>query len=670
MEPIIKHDYSKFMLNMPQVKKYENKLNSLTDWWSKVSLIGKINSHNLASIILDDMHDTKEKFSELHIKLLDNLLLEHLKKVVLDDTAKSQVTIDILIRNLFERTADIGFLATDEDIRNFLLSTNVNTERVSIEERLCEYVSKYSVYNEIVILDLEGNVKANLDKNNRISVCKDSLIQKTLETKDDYIETFGHSDLQPTKNNSLIYSCKITKNNDSHSEVLGVLCLCFRFENEMSSIFNNLNDNSDSVLLLMSDAGNVIASSDAELISLNTKFNYHQSTKLISYKSNDFLVTSSESKGYQGFYGLGWWAMVMTPLKSAFTQVGNEVEQSSSPNNLLSSSLFSEELKGIHKASKIVNDDLSLVVLNGQITSLRQEAAEFMPVLEAIKQIGENTANIFSDSINDLQSTVISSYMNEVRFIAALAVDIMDRNLYERANDCRWWALTSAFKGILSKNKITEDDQQRLSNILYYINDLYTVYTNLYIYNNEQKVIAVSNENQSWLVGKSLDKSTGSSEALTLNNSQQYSVSPFIKTALYDNKQTYIYNAAITSNKAQKPIGGIGIVFDSEPEFKAILTDTLPKDEHGETLKGCFSMFADRTGKIIAVTDKSPCVIDEQLALNNHLFALAKGDKIAEIQTIKDVQYVLGVAASSGYREYKTTNDYKNDILTFVCIPI
>ncbi len=33
---------------------------------------------------------------------------------------KSQVAIDILIRNLFERRADIGFLATDDDIRLFL----------------------------------------------------------------------------------------------------------------------------------------------------------------------------------------------------------------------------------------------------------------------------------------------------------------------------------------------------------------------------------------------------------------------------------------------------------------------------------------------------------------------------------------------------------------------
>ena len=76
------------------------------------------------------------------------------------------------------------------------------------------------------------------------------------------------------------------------------------------------------------------------------------------------------------------------------------------------------------------------------------------------------------------------------------------------------------------------------------------------------------------------------------------------------------------------------------------------------------------TGKVIAVTDNSPCNIDEQLELDAHLFTLTQGNKIAEIQSIKDVRYVLGVAASSGYREYKRTGDYENDILAFVCIPV
>ena len=658
---------------MPQVKQYEKKLKSLADWWGKVALIGKINSHSLATIILDDMQNTKEKFSDLHDKLIDNLLLEHLKKVIADNTARSQVTIDILIRNLFERTADVGFLATDEDIRQFIAQKNQgNNERLSIESRLNEYVKKYSVYNEIVILDTAGNVRANLDKTNEVHFCNDRLIEQTLNSDDDYIETFEYSDLQQNNAKSLIYSCKITENNTPGANVLGVLCLCFHFDDEMKSIFKSLDDGTENILLLMSAQGDVIASNDTNLIPLNTSFTFNPIPQLLVYKGNEFIVTSCQTDGYQGFSGLGWWAMIMTPIQSAFNQSEKQLESNDyteQNDTLQTSRLFSNELKDIYKSSKVVNDDLSLVVLNGQVTALKQKAGEFMPVLEAIKQIGESTANIFSDSVGDLQETVISSNMNDVSAMAALAVNIMDRNLYERANDSRWWALTSSFRQILSRSNVDIEEQQKLTDTLTYINNLYTVYTNLYLFDRNGYVVAVSDTKQSNLIGKKLNNDTGVNETLKLTNSQQYIVSPFITSSLYANKQTYIYNAAITSLDEQEVIGGVGIVFDSEPEFATILTDTLPKNEHGDISSGCFAIFAERTGRVIAVTENAPFNINDTLNIDAQLLAIEQGSKISKIYVHQDSQYVLGIAASSGYREYKTTGDYENDILAFIFIP-
>ena len=679
MNNMIKRYQCKFMSVMPHVKKYEDQLNALTNWWGKVALIGKINSHSLASIILDDMENTKESFSELHHKLIDNLLLEHLKKVIVDNTAKSQVTIDILIRNLFERTADVAFLATDEDIRQLLLkaeakaseSSNQNeSTRIRIEERLSEYAKKYSVYDEIIILDPEGNVRANLDPMNDIRISHAELIKETLSSSDDYVETFYHCDLQPQKEKSLIYSCKITESNEPDAKVIGILCLCFRFDDEMKAIFEHLSDDSTSFLLLMDEKNNVIASNDTQFVPLDTYFPCKEEAQVIAYQGKEFLVSSSQSHGYQGFYGLGWGAMVMTPLNIAFDHIDDTSLPLEQHQNLHNSNLFSQVLKDIYQESKRVNDDLSLVVLNGQITALKQEAAEFMPVLESIKNIGESTENIFSGSVSDLQSTVLSSQMNNVMFMAALAVNIMDRNLYERANDCRWWALTSAFRQILSKPVIDNVDQNKLSETLHYINSLYTVYTNLYIFDLHENIVAVSDPEQSSLIGLSVAKNSGAADALKLDNSQQYSVSDFIKTPLYENKPTYIYNALISSEDTTEALGGIAIVFDSTPEFTAILNDTLPKNEHGEVSQGSFAMFVERTGQIISVTDNSPCQIGEELDLDNELLAVAQGHKISKIRSFKGVEYVLGVAASAGYREYKTTGDYENDILAFIFLPI
>ena len=37
--------------------------------------------------------------------------------------------------------------------------------------------------------------------------------------------------------------------------------------------------------------------------------------------------------------------------------------------------------------------------------------------------------------------------------------------------------------------------------------------------------------------------------------------------------------------------GGIAIVFDSTPQFKAMLDDTLPKNLEGEVVEGTFAIF-------------------------------------------------------------------------------
>ncbi len=208
MNNLLQSNKSILLSAMPEARRYEARLASLNEWWGKVALIGKINSYNIAATMLDDLHLTQEKFGELQQQLTHNLLLENLQKLVLDNGSKAQVAIDLLIRNLFERTADVGFLATDDDIRAFLTSNDSSAEPVQfIENRLQEYVKKYTVYDEIIILDTQGEVKAHLDKTNPVTFSIDPLLAETLESDKEYVETFGYSELQANRRHSLIYSC-------------------------------------------------------------------------------------------------------------------------------------------------------------------------------------------------------------------------------------------------------------------------------------------------------------------------------------------------------------------------------------------------------------------------------------------------------------------------------
>jgi hypothetical protein len=673
MNALLKAHTPKLLTAMPDVKSFENRLAQLNAWWGKITLIGKINSHNVAATILDDMNRTQSKFGELQQKLTHNLLYENVQKLVLDNSSKAQVAIDLLIRNLFERTADVGFLATDNDIRVFLAEQQPSQQQIDfIETRLQEYVKKYSVYDEIMVFDTKGQLKAHLDKSSPVKFSDDPLLAQTLASSDDYVETFRYTDLQPGRRHSLIYSCKITETDQKTSKSLGVLCLCFRFDDEIHGIFANLlNQEEKGILTILSVDGQVIASSDEQRVPLRAKFSANTPLRLNIYQGKDYITNTRETSGYQGFFGLGWYGQMMTPLNEAFSGKHAASQRSDFTDIMEQASSFPQELRNIRKASADINADLGLLVLNGQIASARKNAAEFMPVLEAIKQIGSDIASIFTASVNRLQEvTVMSSHLNNAGFLAALAADIMDRNLYERANDCRWWALTSAFRHNLAQPELSPADKRQISEILQYINALYTVYTNLYVYNVHGEILAVSDSKQTQWVGTTVDASTGALAALQNSNSQKYSVSPFVDTHLYQNRHTYIYNAAITDlTDPKKVLGGIGIVFDSEPQFSAMLEETLPRDENGQLLKHCFAVYTDRNKNLIAVANRADLKVGDKLTLEDRFFGLPNGQHSSDIIQYDNQSYVLGMAASKGYREYKTADGYQNDVLALVFIP-
>src|SRR5690554_2614998 len=117
-----------------------------------------------------DITGMRSDFNELAAELLDQLARELRKKAVRSLGSDARVAIDILVRNLFERTADIGFLATDEDVRAFAedVGRDAHTARdrariAALVERFDEYVKKYSVYHNIILLAPDGRVLAQLD---------------------------------------------------------------------------------------------------------------------------------------------------------------------------------------------------------------------------------------------------------------------------------------------------------------------------------------------------------------------------------------------------------------------------------------------------------------------------------------------------------------------------
>lgn len=107
---------------MPEVTKYNSELDSLSERWNLLTLLGGMSNTGM------DMSHTREAFEGLTEQLLVKLCEERLKKLSSEMHSKAQVAVDIVIRNLFERTADIGFLATDDDIREYMDHLLINNQ--------------------------------------------------------------------------------------------------------------------------------------------------------------------------------------------------------------------------------------------------------------------------------------------------------------------------------------------------------------------------------------------------------------------------------------------------------------------------------------------------------------------------------------------------------------
>ncbi|MFX4231670.1 chemotaxis protein CheW [Aliarcobacter butzleri] len=665
--PIIKY--------IEDVDKYKDELGTLSSSWDMLALLGQLGDINI------DIGKTKENFLNLTSTLLNHLSFQQIKKVTQEMRFKSQVTIDVLIRNLFERTADIGFLATDDDIRLFLenfvskYDENSLVIKQEIQKKFKEYVSKYSVYFDIVLFDVHGKIVVRLNEDINLEKVDTSFIQKVLNTSDDYIESYKYHDFLPQYKKSLVYSYKVTKSNDSGSKDLGVLALCFRFTDEMNAIFGNLVDaKNKECLTILDEDGYVIASSDKEHINLGVKLPIvlNENYKIVSYAGRDYIAKTCETNGYQGFYGLKWYGHIMIPLEYAF--LSDELNSLVVDENIINSMMeneqhFSKELKEVFYNSKTIQDNLIRVIWNGNIvqSKLNSTNREFSRAL--LNEIGI-TGNKANSSLDNLNQTIISSILKDCEFLSSLAIDIMDRNLYERANDCRWWALNSYFKEALDDYSTINEKKEEISSILKYINDLYTVYSNLIIFDKNGKIIAVSNEKEQYLIGKILTQDW-IEKTLTLKDTSKYCVSKFEKTNLYENESTYIYCSAIRSFKDDNDVvGGIAIVFDSSAQFYTMLDEILPKDIYGNKQKGVYAFFTDKNKQIIATTSTN-FEVNSYLDIDDSFFKLKNGQNLSRIIEFRGNYYAVGVKCSNGYREYKSAvDDYKNDVLSFVFILI
>ncbi|WPB55242.1 chemotaxis protein CheW [Xylophilus sp. GOD-11R] len=670
-------DTEVFMPFMRDVARCEQSLQELNLMWRIIESSAKMNCPVEAKTILPTMAATREGFAKLEQELVASLVQEKVRNVMDGIATKAQYVIDIVVRNLFERTADVGFLATDRVLCEFLAADpdDADARREEVRRRLQEYRSKYTVYDEILLLDTQGRVMVQVDAGSPVTQSADPLVAETLASES-YVETFRATDLRPQLDRALVYSRRM--HHPETGAVVGLLCLGFNLAQEMQGIFDSHRDGDERANLLLLDADDrVIASADPLWLPPGTRLptNVAGSPMPCVFGGREYLVRTFRSAGYQGYPGpAGWQGQVMVPVDVAFR--GNAgtagdvlagLEPAVAEGLLSHADSFCPPLFEIMSAARTIQR----IVWNGQVMTVGQEGdmAKLKTVLDQISETGNRSNELFARSIRDLYQTVLASSLRNAQFTSHLLVDLLDRNLYERSDDCRWWALTPELRAGLAEATLADDTRRRFGDILAYINGLYTVYTRLFVYDRDGTIVASTGDAALGtperpgmpVVGAGIAAQTLSS-VLALRTAQDYHVSPFEPTGLYGDADTYVYHAAIRDlADPGRIVGGIGIVFDSTPEFLNMLRAGLA----GKSETKSKALYVARDGRILSSTDPTRQV-GTRLALDADLLALPAGRGASRI-TEHDGQYgIVACTASSGYREFKTSDGYQEDVLAVV----
>ena len=561
-------------------------------------------------------------------------------------------------------------------MREYLLAAQ--GERSALENRFREYVEKYSVYSDIVLFNNAGLIRARLASHPLVA-SQHEILTQARTTSAAYVEYFGKVDFLPPGNH-LVYAFRV---DDAQGNYLGVLALAFRLTDEMGNVFAKLLGDNDCSLLATVDAdGCVVATSSPIQLPRGTRLSQNlteASGAVVRFAGREYLAVACPAHSYQGYAGPGWIGLGLMPVEFAFERNDTALLGHVDPAVLAAVTshpdLFSAELRKIPQQAERIQEDLNRSVWNGSVrqVDVGQQAAQgnsafAKTLLWEISNTGRKTQAVFEQSIGNLHQTVVAALLQSGVSRAALAIDVMDRNLYERANDCRWWALNASFRRVLAAPAVSPEDTRRCSEILSYINGLYTVYDNLVLFNAQGVVIAVSKPERAALVGTRLHENWVE-RSLALKSSQSYVVSSFDATPLYAQRPTYIYAAAIRHPENAGVVGGIGIVFDGAAQFAAMLDDALPCDNTGAPLGNVFTLFAHRDGTIIASTTPS-FVIGSHFPLEAAQRNLERGGRLSSIVALNGQYYALGVAMSAGYREYKTSDGYEDDVLALCAFPL
>ncbi|MFT4116507.1 methyl-accepting chemotaxis protein [Bradyrhizobium sp.] len=227
--------------------------------------------------------------------------------------------IELIDRNLYERTCDVRWWATDSAVVDCAASPDAGTI-THASQRLGVILGAYTVYLDLWLCDLEGNVIAS-GRADRFRVAGQNVAHTrwfreacSLRSGDDYVA--GDIDSQPLLGNAQVatYCASVRAGGQASGEPIGVLAIHFDWEPQARAIVTGVRvgDNDRARVLLVDSGFRVIAASDGHgILSERLPLSLNDQRSGFYRDRSGTLIAFHATPGYETYRGLGWYGVIV-----------------------------------------------------------------------------------------------------------------------------------------------------------------------------------------------------------------------------------------------------------------------------------------------------------------------------------------------------------------------
>ena len=260
-----------------------------------------------------------------------------------------------------------------------------------------------------------------------------------------------------------------------------------------------------------------------------------------------------------------------------------------------------------------ITAQMRILAMNARIEAARAGEAgrSFSVVANEVKMVAGEVARLASEMDTELRGAfdalrkVGARMADEVRGqrlidLALNAIEIMDRNLYERTCDVRWWATDAA---IVDASVKTDSERcayasQRLGVIL----RAYTVYLDIWLCDPTGRVIAHGRQDRyPKVLGTDVSRENWFRSAIASKSADDFAVADIALCRALDNAPVATYAAAIRGS-GHRPIGVLGIHFDWGVQADAVVKGVRLSPSEAKHTR---VLLVDANNRVIAASDRN-----------------------------------------------------------------